>query len=122
VIDRRRLRRLPALGSEDDADDLTRAIAAPRNDHDRVAPDREFAGLLRPVAVRVAEVIQSIDDLRGRERLSAPKLIRPGKNTRVRPLRFARKSGVDHLGEPGIEIDADGRQDDERDAGRDEEA
>ena len=85
------------------------------------APDGEFAGLFGLGAMRIAEIVQSIDDLGGRERLTAPELVRPGKDTWIGPLRFTRKAGVDHPGEPDIEIDADDRQDAEGAASADEE-
>ena len=79
------------------------------------------AGLFGLGAMRIAEIVQSIDDLGGRERLTAPELVRPGKDTWIGPLRFTRKAGVDHPGEPEIEIDADDRQDAEDAASADEE-
>ena len=72
-------------------------------------------------AMRIAEVVQSVDDLGRRQRLAAPQLERPGEDTRVGPLRFAVQARVDHPGEADIEIDANDRQDDEDTASADEE-
>ena len=120
VIDRRRLRTLRAPRREHDADELTLAVAVARDHHHGVASHGELAGLLRFGAVRVAEVVEPIDHLQGRQRLSAPQVVRARVNTGIRALRFSREPRVDHPREADVEINGDDREDRERHAGADE--
>ncbi len=114
------LDRLRALCREDKANHLTPVVAAARDHDHRVASDGEFSWLFRLRAIRIPEVVQTIDDLRGRQRLAATEFVRPGKDAGVRPLRLAREPRIDHLREADVEVGGDDGEEDERRAAANE--
>ncbi len=71
AIDRGRLGAFAAPGAEDHSQEFPLAVPVPRNEQDSVPPDGEFAGFLRLGTMRVAEVVQPVDELRDRERLAS---------------------------------------------------
>ncbi len=71
---------------EDHADDLAVGLAAADHHRDGVAADREFTGPLDGGALRVAEIVEAVDQLPIGEALSAVQFERRAKmrgNTRV---------------------------------------
>jgi hypothetical protein len=57
-------------------------FSAPRHDRDVAAADHELPGLLEHRPLRVAEVVEAIDELRLGQRLAAAQLQRPGEHLR----------------------------------------
>ena len=99
-----------ALGArrEREAHRLSLPIAGARNDDERVAADRELAGLFRAVAVRIAEIVQPVDHLRRRQPLAAPDDERPREDARIGPLHFAVQPRVDHPRERDVVVPDEG--------------
>ena len=75
---------------EDDADQLALELRRARHDRDRAGADRELAGLLGVRALRVAEVVQPIDELALGQRLAAAELERPREDARQHACRARR--------------------------------
>ena len=73
----------------------------------RVASDRELSGLLGPVALCVAEVVEPLDELARRQRLPAAHLEGTGKHARIRALELAMQPGVDQARELDVVIGGD---------------
>ena len=113
-VDDGRLRVLRPLAAEHDAHLLLLEVAVLRHDHQGVAADRELAAVRRCRAVRVAEVVEAVDELVRRQRLAAVQLERTGEDARVDPLHLAVNARVDHPGEQDVVVAHDRRQDDER--------
>ena len=66
-----------------------------RQNRHRAGADRKLARLLQGGALRVAEIVQPIDQLPVGERLPAPQLERAGEDARQHRLTFAVQPGVD---------------------------
>ena len=81
----------------------------------RVPADREFARLLGAGAVRVAEIVQPIDQLPLGEGLAAVQLERPGEDARIGPRHLAAHPRVDHPREDDPVVRHHERQQDQRD-------
>ena len=62
---------------------------------DRVAADRELAGLLGLGALGVAEVVEPVDELPRRQRLAAADLERRREDARIGALELAVQPRVD---------------------------
>ena len=85
---------------KDDADDLALELARLRGTiDDRAAVDGELAGLLERRALRVAEVVQPIDELPLGQRLAAPQLERPREDARQDAVALAVQARVDQARE-----------------------
>ena len=103
----RRLRRLWHIEVHADEPALRRAVA--RQEDDRVAADGELARLLDARSLRVAEVIQPVDELVCAHRLAAIQLERPGVDARQHAVALAVQAVVDLPAEddPPVGEDAD---------------
>ena len=66
------------------------------HDADQRAVDGELAGILRVRALRVAEVVQPIEQLLLRDVIAAPNLERPRKHARQHAIALAVQARVDH--------------------------
>ena len=99
---------------KDDADHLFLELGRARVDRDRAAADGELARLLRLIAMRIAEVVQPIDQLPFGERLSAAQLERPRQDARKHRLAFAVQARVDQVREPHVVVRRDEAEDDRR--------
>ena len=86
---------LAAAGPNDDADDVAVGLAAADHQRDRVLADRELARLLDPGPLRVAEIVQPVDELPVGQRLAGVQLERPGEDAREGARPFAVQPGVD---------------------------
>ncbi len=93
-------------------------IAASRNDGQGVAADGEFSGLSGLRALRVPEIVESVDHLRLRDALAAPDQERTGEDARVRPLELPVHPRVDHPRELDVVITDEDGSEEERDADR----
>ncbi len=99
---------------KDDAHDLALELGTARHDRDRAAADRELTGLVRARALRVADVVQAIDELPFRERLAAPQFQGPCEHARQDAVALAVEPAVDEVREADVVVRARGNQ---RDAG-----
>ena len=86
----------------------------------RLAPDREFPRLLGAGAVRVAQIVQPVDQLALGEGLSPVQLERAGEHPRIGPRHLAAHPHVDHLREDDPVVRHRERQQDHRDADAEE--
>ncbi len=92
---------------EHDPDRSSLPIAVAGDEHQRVATDRELAELFRPLPVRVADLVQALDQLDLADGLPPPKLERTGKHPRIHPLHLAVHPRVDHAREDHPVVAAD---------------
>src|SRR4029450_10293856 len=76
--------------------------------------DGELAGVADGRALRVAEIVQPVDQLAIGERLSAPQLQRPREDARAHRLALSVEAGVDELGEARVVVTGDEEGEDER--------
>jgi hypothetical protein len=97
---------------EHHADRPALELGHPRHDRDRAGADRELAGLLEAIAVRVAELVEPIDQLLLGHRLTAAQLERPRQDAREHRRPLAVEPVVDHFREPHVVIRGDGQQQD----------
>ena len=104
VVDGGRFLGLCRPHAEDDADGLALPVAVARDEDDGIAADRELAGLPGLGAVGIAKLVQPVDQLAGRHRLTAPDLERPREHARVDPLHLPVQPGVDHPGEDDVVV------------------
>ena len=114
-VDDGRVRVLRPLAAEDDADLL---LLDGRRPSAR-SPGRRGRSANSPACsavgpVRVAEVVQPVDELVRRQRLAAVQLERAGEDAGIDPLHFAVDPRVDHPREEDVVVAHDRRQDDER--------
>ena len=72
-------------------------VAVARDEDHGLAPDREFARLLGAGAVRVAQIVQPVDQLALGEGLSPVQLERAGEHPRIGPRHLAAHPRVDQL-------------------------
>ena len=119
-LDSRRLRSLRRPAAEDEPHGPALVVAVARDEHHRVAPDREFPRLLGAGAVRVAQIVQPIDQLALGEGLSPVQLERAGEHPRIGPRHLAAHPRVDHLREDDPVVRHRERQQDHRDADAEE--
>jgi hypothetical protein len=89
---------------EDDADHLPFQFGRPRHDRDRAVADGELARLLDALAVRVAEIVQPVDQLAFGERLAAAELERAREDAWKHRFAFAMQPRVDEMREPNVGI------------------
>src|SRR5262249_61482790 len=91
-------------GREANLHDLAFELSRARDDRDGSAVDRELAGLLRLRSLRIAEVVQTVDELLDGEGLAAIDLQRPRKYLRKRLVPLAVEALIDEAGEGGVVI------------------
>ncbi len=108
------VRVLHTLSTEHDANLLLLEVAVLRHDHQGIASDRELAAERGFRAVRVSEVVEAVDELVRRQRLTAVQLEGTREHARVDPLHFTVNARIDHPGEQDVVVAHDRRQDDER--------
>ena len=89
---------------EEDAHGLAVTVAAAGDDGDGSGTDRELAGLLDSRALRVPEIVQPIDDLRGAERLALAQLQRSREHARQHALALAVEPRFDLTGEGHVVV------------------
>ena len=122
-----RRRRLLALGHrprrrrtlEHDADRLALQLGHARHDRDRAGADRELAGLLEAIAVRVAELVEPIDQLLLGHRLAAAQLERPRQDAREHGRALAVQARVDQPREADVVVAGDDAEEEGGDGERD---
>ena len=105
----RRRRRL-----KDDADDLLFELRRARVDRDGAAADGELARLLELFPVRIAEVVEPVDELPLGERLAAAQLERTRENAREHRFALAVQPRVDQVCEADVVIGRDEAEHDGR--------
>ena len=103
---------------EHDADGLPGAIAATGHEQHGVLEHRELAGLLRLGPLRVAEIVQPVDELRLPERLPAPEIHRPREDARQHPVALAVQPRLDLPRELDVVVPEGARHRDGRDRER----
>src|SRR4051794_6488795 len=105
-------RRLPARGVlhfwrrplEDDADDLPFQFGRARHDRDRAVADGELARFLDMVAMRIAEIVEAVDQLALGERLAPAQLERTREDPWKHRLAFAVQPRINEMREADIGI------------------
>src|SRR5262249_12995395 len=109
------LHRLSRRALKDDADDLPLELVAARQNGDSARTDGKLARLLERRALRVAEIVESIDELPIAQRLTAPELQRPCVDARQHGLTFTVQALVDQSREPDVVVAGDKKSNNERD-------
>jgi hypothetical protein len=115
VIDCRRLDVFGPARAERDPDELSLAVAVPRNHQHGVPSDGELTRLFRSAPMGIAEVVEPVDDVGRRQGQPAPQLERPGIHPRIGALHFAVEPCVDHPGKADVEVPGHGHEDQKRD-------
>ena len=104
VVDRGRFLGLRRPHPEHDADGLALPIAVPRDEHDGVASDREFAWLPGLGSIGVAKLVQPVDELPRRYGLAPADLEGTREHARVDPLHVPLQPRVDHAREDDVVV------------------
>ncbi len=105
---------------EDQPDPLAGGRARARHHPDLPLALGELAGLQRRGLLRVAQVVEPIDQLPLAERLALAQFHRPGVDARRRPQPFAVQPLVHQPGEDGVVVTKEAGEHDGDDSGRDD--
>ncbi len=102
-----------------DADRVSLQLGDARHDRDRALADRELAGLLQPIAMGVAELVEPIDQLLLGHRLAAAQLERPRQHAREHRRSLAVQARVDQPREAHVVVAGDDAEEEGGDGERD---
>src|SRR5207245_639611 len=103
---------------ENDADDLPFQLRCPRLDAHTAFADRKFAWLLDAGALRVAEIVEPIDELTIGQRLTASDFERTCEYARKHRVALAVEPRVEDVGEAHIVVAQRAAEHDHRDGDR----
>jgi hypothetical protein len=105
--------RLAGVGAKHRANRLRVPLPAARDQRDARLADGELARLLGTRPFRVAEIVQPLDELSGRERLPTSQLERPREDLRLHACDAALEPRVHHAREPDVGVSDDSRKRDQ---------